>query len=194
MTASIVRAAAGPEESKAVRVIVLAFSTDPVVRWCMPDPGVYLEEFPRFARAFGAPAFEKGSADLLEGGEGAALWVPPDTHPDEETMGAVIARACSPSLQQEVGAVMEQMAGYHPDGPHWYLPLIGVDPSRQGRGLGSVLMRHALDRCDRDHLPAYLESTNPRNIPFYERQGFERIGRIQVGSSPPVVPMLRRAR
>lgn len=194
MTASRVRAAAGPEEIKAVHVIVLAFSTDPVVRWFMPDPTVYLEEFPLFARAFGAPAFEKGSADLLEGGAGAALWVPPDTHPDEDTMGTIIARACSPSIQKEVAAVMEQMAGHHPDGPHWYLPLIGVDPSRQSQGFGSVLMRHALDRCDRDHLPAYLESTNPRNIPFYERQGFERIGRIQVGSSPPVVPMLRRAR
>ena len=144
MTASKVRAAAGAEETTAVHTIVLAFSTDPVVRWFLPDPTVYLEEFPPFVRAFGAPAFTNGSADYLEGGAGAALWLPPDTHPDEETLGTIIDRACSPSMQKEVAAVMEQMAAHHPDGPHWYLPLIGVDPSRQNRGHGSALLRHAL--------------------------------------------------
>jgi GNAT superfamily N-acetyltransferase len=48
--------------------------------------------------------------------------------------------------------------------PHWYLPLIGVDPAHQGKGHGDALMAYALQQCDRDHLPAYLESTNPRNI------------------------------
>jgi GNAT superfamily N-acetyltransferase len=67
-------------------------------------------------------------------------------------------------------------------------------PCRQGQGHGSALLRHALERCDRDHLPAYLDATNPRNISLYERHGFERLGRIQVGTSPPLVPMLRKAR
>ena len=61
-------------------------------------------------------------------------------------------------------------------------------------GQGDALMSYALERCDRDRMPAYLESSNPRNIPFYERHGFERLGEIQVGSSPTLVPMLRRAR
>ena len=55
-------------------------------------------------------------------------------------------------------------------------------------------MAYALERCDRNRLPAYLESTNPRNIPMYRRFGFEILGTIQVGSSPPMVPMLRPAR
>jgi ribosomal protein S18 acetylase RimI-like enzyme len=86
------------------------------------------------------------------------------------------------------------MGRYHPREPHWYLPLIGVDPACQGGGCGAALMRHALSRCDRDRAPAYLESTNPRNITLYERHGFERLGTVQVGTSPPIVPMLRRAR
>ncbi len=57
--------------------------------------------------------------------------------------------------------------------PHWYLPLIGVDPAHQGEGHGDALMAYALARCDRDHAPAYLESSKPRNIPFYRRYGFE---------------------
>ena len=86
------------------------------------------------------------------------------------------------------------MAKHHPREPHWYLPLIGVDPAHQGKGYGDALMANALERCDRDRAPAYLESTNPRNISLYRRHGFEPIGTIQAGSSPLLVPMLRRPR
>jgi ribosomal protein S18 acetylase RimI-like enzyme len=86
------------------------------------------------------------------------------------------------------------MGSYHPEEPHWYLPLIGVDPLHQGRGCGSALMRHALLVCDRDKTLAYLESSNSRNIPLYERHGFESLGTIQVGTSPQVFPMLRKPR
>jgi ribosomal protein S18 acetylase RimI-like enzyme len=86
------------------------------------------------------------------------------------------------------------MEKYHPTEPHWYLPLIGVDPSQQGNGVGSALMKHALEIVDRDHMPAYLESSNPKNVSLYERHGFEVIGEIQVGSSPTMRPMFRSAR
>ena len=76
-------------------------------------------------------------------------------------------------IQREAGAVMEQMGRYHPSEPHWYLPLIGIDPAQQGKGYGGALLQHALIACDRDGSLAYLESTNPRNIPLYERHGFE---------------------
>jgi hypothetical protein len=55
-------------------------------------------------------------------------------------------------------------------------------------------MEHALIACDRDHSPAYLESSNPKNVPLYERHGFELLGTIQVGASPPIFPMLRKSR
>jgi ribosomal protein S18 acetylase RimI-like enzyme len=88
-------------------------------------------------------------------------------------------------------AVLDQMATFHPREPHWYLPMIGVDPPHQGRGYGSALLSYALERCDREQCLAYLESTNPRNIPLYQRHGFKVLGTIQAGSSPPMVPMLR---
>jgi ribosomal protein S18 acetylase RimI-like enzyme len=89
--------------------------------------------------------------------------------------------------------VFEQMGQYHPDEPHWYLPLIGVDPAQQGKGYGSALLKHAFRLCDEDGTSAYLESSNPENIPLYRRHGFEVLGTIQVGSAPPITPMLRRA-
>jgi ribosomal protein S18 acetylase RimI-like enzyme len=98
------------------------------------------------------------------------------------------------SVRGDLYSVLEQMARFHPGEPHWYLPLIGVDPVHQGRGHGSALMAHALQQCDRDRTAAYLESTNPRNITLYQRNGFEIIGKIQVGASPPILPMLRPPR
>jgi ribosomal protein S18 acetylase RimI-like enzyme len=85
------------------------------------------------------------------------------------------------------------MGSFHPSEPHWYLPLIGVDPAYQGRGLGSELLSRGLARCDRDGVPAYLEATSLRSVSLYERFGFETAGQIQTKTSPPIVPMIRIA-
>jgi len=97
-------------------------------------------------------------------------------------------------LQDEVFAFIEQMDKFHPKEPHWYLPMIGVDPTQQNKGYGAMLMKHALAVCDREGLPAYLESSNPRNITLYLRHGFEIAGTIQAGSSPAMFPMRREPR
>jgi GNAT superfamily N-acetyltransferase len=180
------------DEHPAVETVVLAFAADPMARWTWPRAHQYLAAMPRMVRAFGSKAFSNGSAFCTEGYVGAALWLPPRVHPDEEALGAVVESTVAPSLAAETAGVFEQMAKYHPSEPHWYLPLIGVDPAHQGGGHGEALMAYALAQCDRDRLPAYLESSNPRNIPFYRRHGFEPLGAIQVGSSPTLVPMLRR--
>jgi GNAT superfamily N-acetyltransferase len=72
--------------------------------------------------------------------------------------------------------------------------LLGVDPARQGQGLGGLLLKHAARWFDRDGVVAYLESSNPRNVPLYRRHGFEALGRIQVGGSPVFTPMRRDPR
>jgi len=184
-----------PEQAeRAVATIMLAFSTDPMARWSLSDPAVYLAQFPAVVRAFGGSAFAAGTAHHVDDFAGAALWLAPGAHADEEALGAIMQAACLPERMADAAVVFAEMANYHPTEPHWYLPLIGVDPMHKGKGLGSRLLAHALQQCDADHLPAYLESSNPANIALYERHGFERLGTIQAGSSPPLVPMLRRAR
>jgi GNAT superfamily N-acetyltransferase len=182
------------DDAPAIDTIVLAFAADPVARWTWPDAHQYLTTMPNLVRAFGGNAFAHGTAYCTIGCAGAALWLPPGVHPDDETLDVIMQTTVSTSNRDEVSSMFEQMARYHPGEPHWYLPLIGVDPAHQGKGLGDALMTYALQYCDRDHLPAYLESTNPRNISLYRRHGFETLDTIQVGGSPPLVPMLRPAR
>lgn len=186
--------AGAADEPPIVHTIVLAFAADPVTRWTWPHAQDYVTHMPSLVRAFGARAFLHGSAYRVDAHGGAALWLPPGVTPDEEPLIAIIRDTSAASARDDCLSVIERMGTFHPEGPHWYLPLIGVDPARQGRGLGDALMRYALQRCDRDGVPAYLESSNPRNIALYRRHGFEEIGAIQVGSSPTIVPMLRQPR
>ena len=188
-----VHPATDAEQKTVIDVITLAFSSDPMARWAMPDPATYLTVMPDVVRAFGGKGFARGTVHCLDGGYAAAMWLPPGVHPDSERMAAILEQHVSERTLPEMMQVFERMDVYHPKEPHWYLPLIGVDPACQGRGFGSTLLRYALETCDRDRLPAYLESSNPRNISLYERHGFVRLGTIQSGESPEVVPMLRRA-
>src|SRR5215208_5797421 len=182
------------DDQRAVDVLVSAFTADPVIRWMYPDSNGYLTHFPAFLRAFGGKAFVAGTVWRLGEFRAVALWFPPQEEPDGDAVVAEIANSVAASQQSDLLAVIEQMGSAHPTYPHWYLPWFGVEGGQQGQGLGGELMRNCLGFVDRDHLPAYLESPNPRNITFYERHGFEVVGISQAGACPPVYSMLRSAR
>lgn len=194
MTLPKIKSATTADEAAVIAVITLAFSTDPVVRWVYPDPHQYLTHFAPFVRAFGGRAFAHESAYYVDGYAGAALWLPPEVSPDDEELSTAIKHTVGEGEKRDLIAVFEQMGNSHPKEPHWYLPLIGVEAIHQGHGYGSALMEHALLPCDRDQRLAYLESSNPRNISLYQRHGFEILGTIQAGTSPPLFPMLRKPR
>jgi GNAT superfamily N-acetyltransferase len=190
MATSLIKKAAKLDLEQIINSIVLAFRADPAARWMYPSPQQYLKNFPNFVRTFGAKAFDSETVYYIDGYSGAAFWLPPQTEPDSEAIGAFLQQTIS-EQQEEVFAVLEQMGSYHPHEPHWYLAILGVEPTRQKKGYGSALMKPTLAECDRDRTIAYLESSNPINIPFYEKHGFEVIGKIQAGESPIIFPMLR---
>lgn len=184
----------GSEAGRAVAALTAAFVADPVMRWMYPEAHDYLEWFPKLVHIFSAVAFEDGTAYAADDYSGAALWLSPGKTPDEEGAQALIEESIRSDIRDDVYSMLDQMDSYHPnDGQCWYLPFIGVDASCQGRGLGSALMKHALQRCDEDGIQAYLESSNPANMSLYERHGFQVMGRIDAGSAPPIHPMIRAA-
>ena len=192
MTTLSVSTVTPSDVGRAVDVMVLAHSGDPLARYAFPDSGEYLRYFPDLIKAFCGGAFEHGTARYVGDYLGVAFWLPPDVHPDEDALGELLSRTIPEQNQEDFFALFEKMGSYHPDEPHWYLPLIGVDPAQQNKGYGSELLKHSLVECDLGNKLAYLESTNPRNIPLYERHGFEVLATLQVGTSPPVSPMLRK--
>ena len=189
-----VQTAGMADQPRLVAAVVLAFSTDPAARWTYPAPESYLKHFPDLVRAFGGRAVEYGAAHFIGDVQAAALWLPPGVQPDEAALMAHFQRTVPEQDQDTIFAIFEQMGHYRPDEPHWYLPMIGVDPAYQRKGYGSALLAHALRLCDAERTAAYLESSNPENIPLYRRHGFEVMGTIQMGTSPPITPMLRRPR
>ena len=87
------------------------------------------------------------------------------------------------------------MEKIHPTEPHYYLEVLGTKQGLQGKGIGSAVMSDVLARCDGEGLPAYLESSNPRNIPFYARHGFEVRDLVpRPEGAPPLTPMWREPR
>jgi hypothetical protein len=100
-----IKAVTPSSADQAVGMVVLAFSADPAARWLYPDPHQYAVNFPSFVRAFGGKAFEQGSVYSIGDFSGVALWLPPDVHPDEETMAALIQRSVSEhKLEQLLGS------------------------------------------------------------------------------------------
>jgi GNAT superfamily N-acetyltransferase len=182
------------EQERVIATVVSAFVADPVERWLWPAAWQYLTHFPAFVAAFAGAAFASHTVSTLDGFGAVALWIPPGEEPDGDRIVTVLRDTVAAEQHADVFAVLEQMDSAHPKGAHWYLPWLAVDTSRQHAGLGSQLLARGLGLVDGDHLPAFLETPNPRTVPFYTRHGFDVVGVAQAGACPPVTSMLRASR
>jgi ribosomal protein S18 acetylase RimI-like enzyme len=186
-----IRTATKAGAASVVATLTVAFHSDPVARWIYPGAQEFHKNFPELVQHFGGRAFEHETAWQTSGCQAAALWLPPGVSPDESALMNLLQSTVPGALLPDALAVFEQMGAFHPREPHWYLPLVGVAPGHQNNGLGTALVKQGLQCCDRERTPAYLESSNPRNISLYERLGFHQLGEIRSGNSPIMVPMLR---
>jgi ribosomal protein S18 acetylase RimI-like enzyme len=179
-----------------------AFYDDPVMSWMLPDADLRRRKLHRlFASLTRHHHLARGGVEVAPSDSGigaAALWDPPGgwMHTRGEEFRAIpgLFLAFGASLRRGL-AVSDMMKAAHPEEPHWYLAVIGSDPDVRGKGFGNALMRSRLDRCDAEYAPAYLESSNPDNVPYYERFGFEVTGELQLpAGGPSLIPMWRTPR
>ncbi|MGW5381713.1 GNAT family N-acetyltransferase [Nocardia sp. NPDC003963] len=197
-----VRPARRDETDALARTLAAAFQDDPVMEWLWPDPPRRALGLPRlFATQTRHQHFGSGAVDIALDPSGAiggvALWDAPGKWKSsswrELRMLPQLARAFGRRLR--VGKELaDLMSAVHPDEPHWYLATIGTDPDRRGHGFGQALLRSRLAQCDRDGVPAYLESSKQANIAYYERFGFEVTATICVPGGPDLWPMWRAPR
>ena len=178
------------DRQRILSTLACGFTADPLARWFYPEAHEYLNCKP-FFDAFCGGAIGAGSSYRSENYEGAAMWFPPSSGPDEEKFIEHLETTIRKEILEDCFRLLELMGEHRPTEPCWYLAVIGVDCAYQGAGFGAELMKYALKRIDTARLPSYLEASSPRNMALYKRHGFEEMGVIQFGSSPPIVPMFR---
>jgi len=190
---------AGPRDVAAlVEVLRRAFDDDPVPQFAFRSERARrrgLRAF--FAAQLRHSYLRTGQVWTTADAAGAALWAPPGkVQPPWRALlhllpvAPYLNAAHAPELARLLAAVDQQ----RPPEPHWYLATLGTDPARQGRGVGSALVRAVLARVDEQGLPAYLESSKQSNIAFYARHGFEVTGEITVAGAPTLWLMWRTPR
>ncbi|MEZ5375717.1 MAG: GNAT family N-acetyltransferase [Acidimicrobiales bacterium] len=184
------------EAAQAADVLARAFHDDPVLNWLFAGADDVVAAIDSFFPIAIASGLTRGHLYRSPGWEAVAYWSPPGAHgmfnPEHApSVGELVVGAIGPERAAATGQLSEILAEHHLTEAHFYLPFIGVAPEWQGRGYGKVVMQPVLDLCDHHRLPAYLESSNPRNIPFYERLGFRVTAEFAADGGPPMAGMRR---
>ena len=190
------------EVSRAGRLLARAFAADPVI-------GHYLTDGPRRQHGFRA-FFRAALYESLPHGAvytarddgalvGAAAWLPPnalglpgDRH---ARVSSAMVRMLYPARARKLFAGFSGLAALHPRQPHWYLMFVGVEPRRQGSGVGASLLSPVLEQADADGTLCYLETPFAQTHRFYKQLGFQITSESQPFEAPtPIWTMTRTAR
>jgi GNAT superfamily N-acetyltransferase len=168
------------EISNAGALLARSFFNDLIVGYMLPDESERAKLMPWHFTAFVRFAHPFGEVYTTSRLEGVAVWLPPD---DSELTPERLQQSGLDKAPDVLGkeqwkrfnTVMDYIGKFHHQdvqSRHWYLPLLGIDPPHQGQGLGGVLLAPMLKRADLEGLPCYLETVEPKNVPFYQKQGF----------------------
>ncbi len=179
-----------------------AFCGDPQFAWLMPSDASRLARLRRF---FGTllrfEGFGFADIDVIGNGggtAGAAVWFPPGEWPPPMIRQLRALPGYTRAFGRRVTAanvLVNAAARVHPKTGYWYLACIGVEPATQGNGLGAALLRSRLRICDALASAAFLESSNPSNVPLYEHFGFVAGAPLRLPpGAPEITPMTRPPR
>lgn len=193
------RPATGDEWRPLGHLLGAAFQDDPVWEWIAPDPR---RRHRHLGRAFSQLIRRRTAAGTVWTTEdlgGAAMWAEPDDWRERPSEMARILPSMAASIGLRLAwsraAALGEMERHHPREPHWYLAILGADPSRRGQGIGGALMGPMVERCDEQGMPAYLESSKEQNLAFYHRFGFEVTEQVSLAPGcPPLWAMWRDPR
>ncbi len=179
--------------------LTATFHDDPLMQWFFPDDATRPILLNAYMRASIALSMQRGHAFAALDPErrvvGAALWGPPDIDlfgPEGFRTHWMVILGANPHRTDELRDGIAMLGAAHPvDVGHFYLNIIGIEPSCRGTGLGSKVMNRVLDTADAEQVPCYLESSNIRNVSLYERYGFEVTSEIELPNGPVFRPMWR---
>jgi GNAT superfamily N-acetyltransferase len=174
------------------RIAAEGFYDDPVMTWVFPNWATRLRllkvAFTGLIRSY-LP--DRGTVHLVDN-VCVTFWRPP-RHNYASDAGDT-SSPFTPDVVERFATMEAAMSRVHPRAQHWYLNVISTLPGWQGKGLGARALQPVLAQADADAIPAYLESSNPRNMTLYARHGFEQTGEIALPDGPSLYPMWREPR
>ncbi len=180
-----------------VGILVGAFYDDTLWSWAFPDGDRRRAQHEAFWRVFVRGASRYPFTWLTADDTATAVWIPPDgTELGDEQEQELVALLDGElrSEAERVRLALDLLEEAHPRyEPHYYLSLLGTDPAHRGRGHGLALLAENLAHVDDEGMPAYLEASNPVNVPLYERYGFREWTRFQVPDGGPEIVTMWRA-
>lgn len=187
----VVRRGGAEDVDLAAEILSDAFAEDPVGQWITPDPAWAQWCWPQLL------PYLVDSIDVYVTtcGRGAAMWVPPGGKLDIQpglgmAWGAWRQFGIRPIYR--LIRMMTTLQKHHPKENHYYLFAVGVRSGAKGQGIGSALLAPVLRKCDEQKVGAYLESSNKRNLSFYQRHGFKVVRKITLPNhGPSMWPMYR---
>ncbi len=166
----------------AASILARAFQLDPPMIYTVPDAAERARLLPSFMKTFVTYASMFGKPlTTAEKPEAVALWLPLDDlrdTPERDHQAGIdqipaIFGAEAFRRMMHIAKISERFHLQAAPGKHLYLQFLGVEPARQGQGLGSALVRAMLQRADAERIPCYLDTFQPRNVPLYQKHGFE---------------------
>jgi GNAT superfamily N-acetyltransferase len=176
-------------------MLARAFEDDPIYLWSFGESNLQWSR--RFFRWQLRRLLSQRATWTTDTRGGAAVWALPDQWRETTAELLRLIVITTPAIRKRLRAVVTGLAlidERHPVEPHLYLALLGVEPEQQGHGIGSALLAPGLELCDRNGLPAYLETGRERNVGFYLRHGFAETGRVDVPGGPRVWTLWREPR
>jgi GNAT superfamily N-acetyltransferase len=191
-----VRKTTADDRTKLVAAMARAFDDDPVANWFAKQDARRARRIYDFMDV-GLKITERHdevyTTDDIDGG---AFWSPPGKWKmgilQQLMLMPAMIRTCTLRRVPTVMGGLNAIEKKHPHKEHYYLLALGVEPDRQGRSIGTQLMRPILERCDREGIPAYLESSKDVNVPLYERNGFKVTEEMAVPNGGPKVWLMWR--
>lgn len=177
------------------RCLARAFREDPLMAWVYPDAERRLAQVEQWwdlclSVTVGRTPVDAATSDGIE--RGVAIWTRPGQALFDAETGARLYALLTSQLGADVDRALSGLMSIttmQPAEDHLYLFGLGVDPDRQSTGVGRALVEHRLGT--ETPTLAYLESSNIRNVPFYERLGFEVIGEVTLPDGPVIRGMRR---
>jgi GNAT superfamily N-acetyltransferase len=193
-TAVSIRLATPEELPQLAITLVSAFLDTPDAEYLVPDRGERREVYQRFCAGLLGPAIKAGWVHTTADGVGVAIWQPPETPPpDLAAYDAFLNEACG-SYADEFRVLDELFARHRPTERHHLLDHLAVLPPRQGRGLGSALLRHHHARFDAAGEPSFLIAVSFAARRLYERHGYVATADFELPDMTPMWAMWREPR